>query len=103
MGDQYILDENGNPKKEPDLLKWAKWFEPAKRHIGNDTINGVRVSTVFLGLDYSFGGSKPLLFETMIFGGKNEGYQERYSTKEEAIKGHKEAVKLVLTPPNQVR
>ncbi len=29
------------------------------------------------------------LFETMIFGGANDGYQERYATWDEAERGHK--------------
>lgn len=90
---KYILDKNGNPKEEPDLLKWGEWMETADRHIGDDKIKGVRVSTVFLGLDHQFGKGKPILFETMIFGGKRNGEQERYSTKREALKGHKRIVK----------
>ena len=38
----------------------------------------------------------PILFETMIFGGEHHEYQERYTTWDEAIKGHKEAVALVF-------
>jgi hypothetical protein len=57
----------------------------------------VQVSTVFLGLDHNFGfGRKPLLFETMIFGGKHDQYQERYSTYKEAEKGHAVALELAM-------
>jgi len=86
---KYILK-----KKElvpVDLMTWAKWFETAERHIGDDTINGVRISTVFLGLDHNWGDGPPLLFETMTFGGKEEE-QERYATYEEAEAGHKKFV-----------
>lgn len=78
-----------------DLMTWAKWFETVERHIGNDYIGKIQVSTVFLGIDHNFGEGEPLLFETMIFGGKYDDYQERYSTYEEAEKGHKKAIKLV--------
>jgi hypothetical protein len=44
---KYILDEEGNPKEETDLLKWGKWFETAERHVGKDTVGGIRISTVF--------------------------------------------------------
>jgi hypothetical protein len=54
----------------------------------------VYVSTVFLGLDHSFGEGPPQLFETMIFGGEHDEYQERYSTWDEAEAGHKKACKL---------
>lgn len=57
------------------------------------------VSTVDLGIDHSFGFGKPLYYETMIFS-KNkqnpfEYYQERYTTEEEARKGHEETIKYV--------
>lgn len=58
--------------------------------------NGKWVSTVWLGLDHSFNGGKPLIFETMVFSEKGDGNElemKRYSTEEEAIKGHKEMVK----------
>jgi len=91
----YVLDKEGNPVKEPDMIKATLQNATTNKHIGKDDIEGVSISTVFLGFDHSFGGGEPLLFETMIFGGKHDEYQERYSTREEAIKGHKKAVKLV--------
>lgn len=36
----------------------------------------------------------PIVFETMIFGGANDEYQERCSTWEEAEAMHKRACKL---------
>ena len=90
----YIL-ENQIPIPEPDVIKWAKWFEKSSRQIKRDKINNIIISTVFLGIDHRFGQGEPLLFETMIFGGKHDEFQERYSTWNEAIKGHEIAVKLV--------
>ena len=91
---KYIL--KGKKIIPVDLLIWAKYFETENRHIGNDSIGRTRVSTVFLGIDYNFSPKgKPLLFETMIFGGKHDQYQERYSTYKEAKEGHKRALKLV--------
>lgn len=55
----------------------------------------VRVSTIFLGLDHSWGNSQPLLFETMVFGGPLDQEQDRYSTWEEAESGHKTMVERV--------
>ena len=49
-----------------------------------------------MGLDHAFMGGPPLLFETMIFGGEHDQFQERYSTWEEAMAGHKKAVELVF-------
>ena len=91
MSDKYILDGK-TPVREPDLLKWGTWFESANRQVAEDMIGDVHISTVFLGLDHSFGRGPPLLFETMIFGGAHDGYQERCSTWEQAEAMHAEAV-----------
>jgi hypothetical protein len=72
---------------------WGEAFH-RDRHVAKTDIGKVHVSTVFLGLDHGYGGAI-LLFETMIFGGEHDGYQERYSTWEEAEVGHKQAVALV--------
>jgi hypothetical protein len=47
-----------------------------------------------MGLDHSFGGELPILFETMIFGPPkgDETYCERCGTWEEAIDMHEQAV-----------
>ena len=95
MTDKYILDENGKPAPEPDIVKWGTWYKENERHAAEDQIGEVRVSTVFLGLDHSHDGVVPVLWETMIFGGEHNLYQDRYSTKEEAIKGHARAIRLV--------
>ena len=71
-----------------DIGEWADWLEKAERHVADDTINGVRVSTVFLGINHQFGDGPPLLFETMVCGGDLDGEQERYATWDEAEAGH---------------
>lgn len=62
-------------------------------------IGDYKVSTVDLGIDHSFGLGKPLYYETMIFSDSKENpfeyYQERYTTKEEATKGHLQAIEFV--------
>lgn len=90
----YIL-VGKEPKQVDDIMEWAKSFEGSNRTVEKTTIGDVDISTVFLGLDHSFGGGEPLLFETMIFGGDDDGYQERYSTWDEAVKGHKFACEKV--------
>jgi hypothetical protein len=89
----YILVDR-KPVVEEDVIKWARWFETNDRHIGKDKINDATISTIFLSLDHAYDG-KPILFETMIFGGKFDGYQERYHTIEEAREGHKKAIEMV--------
>ncbi len=91
----YIL-EGHTPVVVTDIRTWARWFETADRGVARTEKNGVTVSTVFLGLDHSFGSGPPLLFETMVFGGKLDQEQERYSTWDEAEAGHKSMVRRAI-------
>ena len=63
--------------------------------VGLDHLDGVKVSTIWLGLDHSFGGERPVIFETLIFGGEWDGDLRRYSTYAEALGGHAQAVNNV--------
>jgi len=62
-------------------------------------LQGIHVSTVFLGIDHGhdFGqsGYKPLLFETMVFGGPLDGQIQRYATWTGAEAGHAKMVQKV--------
>lgn len=66
--------------------------------VGRDEIEGrdLEVSTVFLGLDHSWGGGEPILFETMVLreagGGLEDLYMERSSTWERAANTHERVV-----------
>lgn len=88
----YVLDSSGRPVAEEDVLTWARWFENAddKRIVNKTTIGSAEVSTVFLGSDHAFDvkSDAPVLYETMVFGGKMDQEMDRYSTKEEALEGH---------------
>ena len=89
----YILE--GKTIKEAELMEWANWYKKANRHVNKTKISDeINVSTIFLGVDYSFGGDIPILFETMIFGGEHDQYQERYATWDEAEAGHLRAVEI---------
>ena len=91
MKNYYILD--GHEVVKSDLMTWARWLEITKnRHVAREAIGEADISTVFLGLDHSFGQGPPLLFETMIFGLEGEEPQWRYSTWEEAEAGHVRAL-----------
>jgi hypothetical protein len=100
---EYVLDEQGNPRPEHDVLTWAQWYQTAQRQIALTRFRWGRVSTIFLGLDqgyFSFFGSapdpltyKPLVWETMVFGGKLDREQRRYRSREEALAGHAQLVK----------
>lgn len=56
----------------------------------------ISVSTVFLGMNMAFLKDEPQFFETMIFGlSCGEEYQRRFSTYDEAVAGHEEAIRYV--------
>lgn len=83
------------PVKDP--LEWARWFETGDRRVAHTSVGAISVSTVFLGLDHNFlGRGDPLLFETMVFGGPLNLEQERYSTWEDAERGHAAMVARVM-------
>ena len=100
MTGKYILNDD-HTFTEVDLMTWATAFEGRRDgdhdhwRVARDVIDGVVVSTVFMGLDHQFGEGPPILFETMIFGGTLDDYQERYATWEQAEAGHKRAIELV--------
>jgi len=98
MIDKFILEGH---KAVPcdDLLAWANWFETADRKVAKTELpNDVKVSTVFLGLDRSYGQKVPLLFETMVFGGTLDQEMERYPTWQDAEEGHKRWVEKAKVP-----
>jgi hypothetical protein len=94
----YVLV--GRTPMAVDMMTWATQFEQrfkGKRdlwRVARTYINKkCYVSTVFMGLDHSFGGGEPVLFETMVFGGPtDQEYQWRYRTFDEAERGHRAAV-----------
>ena len=93
MGDYFIL--NGRKIVAVTLEEWGRWFEHfPNRRVAEDRIGPVRISTVFLGLDHAL-GDRPQLFETMIFGGEHDEWQERCATYDEAEAMHARAVRLV--------
>jgi hypothetical protein len=108
----YILDNNHKPVPVAEIREWARWYETADRHVGRTQIDEMIVSTVFLGIDHSWDGAKPLLFETMVFEPNHNdpdlgldfvqsddfapsGLPWRYSTWDEAEAGHAQMCELV--------
>lgn len=95
MSNKFILEGHVAVPCD-DLFIWAKWFETANRTVAKTALpNEVEISTVFLGLNHNFGGRIPLLFETMVFGGKHDQEMERYPTWQAAEEGHKRWVAKV--------
>jgi hypothetical protein len=102
VSDWYILDDE-NKTIKASMHQWAKWIENNrnKKVVKQEVINDQKLSTVFLGLDHSYGGGPPLLFETMIFEGPHDGGQWRYTTYAEALEGHNQIAERLKTglPP----
>ena len=92
----YVLDKDGKPVPEADVIKWGRFMSSEDRVVQQDTLpDGIAISTVFLGVDQHCGGrGPPVLWETKIFGGPNDGYDERYSSLEAAHAGHQRAISL---------
>jgi hypothetical protein len=97
----YILTADNQPVAV-SVREASKWIEknPTKKQIGFDILedengNEISVSTVFLGLDHSWDNKGLILWETMIFGGINDQYQERYNSYEDALEGHQRAIDLI--------
>jgi hypothetical protein len=103
----YYTIANRTPVPVDDPIAWthemAKRYECRQRtgidpwRVAETFIGDIHVSTVFLGLDEQFGKGPPILFETMIFGGRLDEFQNRCSTWEQAEAMHSEAVQLVRT------
>lgn len=105
---KYILDKDGNPVAEHDLLKWAQWIETAERHVDDTyvpTLDGeIRVSTVFLGLDHNFSGvGEPILYETMVFGGPLHNEMIRSHDRKEARIAHEKMLRKVKEVSNGIQ
>lgn len=89
MSEYFVLDGHKAVAID-DPIKWAQEFSKVDmRRVAETEKDGVRVSTVFLGLNHSFGDGPLLLFETMIFGGKHDEDMDRYTTWEQAEEGHR--------------
>lgn len=86
--DFYIL--NGKmPVKVDDFLVFTEHSVDDKQVAFSKLADGTEVSTVFMGVDLSWGRGKPQLFETMTFS-DGPSIIARYATWEEAEHGHKE-------------
>jgi hypothetical protein len=103
--EHYVLDKDGNAVLA-NRDEWSEFMEHGERHVGYYEANGVRVSTVFLGVDHSFGfdlcpdaNGKPILWETMVFGGLMDSHMERYTSIEAARQGHARILNKAMRLP----
>lgn len=111
---QYTLDDDNNAVPCYDLFEWGRFMGNIERRKVASTYFPRRprsifhrwsphVSTVFLGLDHAFWAPhqdpykphRPMVFETMIFGGKYHGERSWVDTWDHALVHHKVAVNLM--------
>lgn len=104
----FILDENNNvvPVSFTDYIKWLKNAAPTTmlgKHIAKTTIGDVTVSTVFVGINMGIHSGPLVVFESQAYShveGEETQWEldiDRYSTYEQAVKGHKAMVKRVFS------
>lgn len=99
MTNSYYILEGKKIVQVEDILTWGTFYSKiSKRRVGSDNIQGVSISTVFLGIDHNFSSDgPPVLFETMSFGKilSPECILYRYCTYNAAYNTHRRLVKLV--------
>jgi hypothetical protein len=87
--------------QEVSYEKWVEIFESKDRFLEGTLIPeyGVRVSTVWIGISWMLEveeGGRPLIFETMVFGDKEDDWDDlgcwRWASREEALVGHDKIV-----------
>lgn len=91
----WVETEDGGVRPS-SLLEFIRLYDGDqwhRRRVGRDEGPGVRVSTVFLGLDHGHHhgepNASPVLYETLVSGADGEGLDsDRYHTREEALAGH---------------
>jgi hypothetical protein len=96
----YYLAPDGS---ELTTEEWMGLFQARRDDMSNDSwwrrrteISGeIEVSTVWLGLNHSFGLGRPLYWETMIFGGEHDQEQWRYSSRQSALDDHERIVRAL--------
>lgn len=77
-----------------DVMEWSSFLKN-DRTLAKTKLGDILISTVFLGINHSFGNGPPLLFETMVFDAAEEEICERYSTWDQAETGHRAIVEKI--------
>lgn len=92
MADYY--DRLGN---HLSLMEWARRLENRRyATVALTRLGDVVVSTVWLGINHNWSEGPPIIFETMVFGGKHDQEQYRYTTESMAMSGHQAVVAEIM-------
>lgn len=86
----FTLDDHGRVSPFKGDTCDHHLLRKLRQRVAWTEINGITVSTIFLGIDHNWGGSgPPVLFETMIeLPGQGWSGQRRYSDLRQAMIGH---------------
>jgi hypothetical protein len=93
LGAHYILKD-----RVPVRVEFSEWIKVVGERgslsdrLWQTDVGDACVSTIFIG--FAVHSGRPMLFETMIFGGVRDLTQWRYATYDEAEAGHAAAVQL---------
>ena len=92
-------DRQGQPVTQDEW--WRAFEDPEYQRVALYEEGGYVVSTVWLGLDHSFGeDSPPLIFETLVLRGYDgEELMYRCSTEDEAYEQHARVVSMLESAP----
>lgn len=98
MLNKNYFDRDGNQITVEEFEKKCSDIEYQRVGLFETLANGEKISvaTIWVGINQSFVPNQdPVIFETMVFGGRNNGLCRRYSTELEALVGHNEIVDIV--------
>ena len=98
MLNKNYFDRDGNPLTQEEFEQKHSDIEYQRVGVFETLANGEKISvaTIWVGMNLSFVPNEdPVIFETMVFGGRNNGLCRRYSTELEALMGHNEIVDIV--------
>ena len=88
---------NGKQIVEVSIAEFESKNTTFSKPLFKSKFGEVEVSTIFMAMDHNFdvNSDEPILFETMVFGGEHNDYQERYHTYDRAEEGHKRICEMV--------
>src|SRR5262245_17008682 len=90
----FVLDDRGEPVREPDVEVWSRWFAQADRSIARTVVApNVTVLTTISGVDnVPDPDMAPTLRETRLFCGVLDGEVVHHCTRAQATAEHLELV-----------
>lgn len=103
-GTEYILNRNGFQffDKKSNRITMTQWMklrkDPEYTCIRTDYVEEYVIRTTWCGNDRVTNGRAPRIYETIIFGPRNNGKTWKYATVEDALILHK---KLIIHIENQ--